>query len=115
MVEQGANMDLKAYQRGAMRTAIYGERYRVIYPALGLASEAGEVCGKIKKVLRDRDGDFEAAPLGALRDELGDVLWYLATLASDLGLSLDEIAQTNLDKLNSRIERGQIGGDGDER
>ena len=108
-------MDFKAYQRAAARTAIYGERHRVVYPALGLASEAGEVAGKIKKVLRDQDGDFGAAPLDALRDELGDVLWYLATLATDLGLSLDEIAERNLDKLASRAERGRIGGDGDRR
>lgn len=108
-------MDFKSYQRAAIRTAIYAERHRVIYPALGLASEAGEVAGKIKKVLRDQDGDFDAAPLDALRDELGDVLWYLATLASDLGLSLDEIAERNLDKLASRAGRNRIGGAGDRR
>ena len=108
-------MELKAYQQAAMRTAVYAERHRVVYPALGLASEAGEVAGKVKKVLRDRDGDFDSAPLGALRDELGDVLWYLAVLAADLGLSLDEIARRNLDKLASRAERGRIGGAGVER
>lgn len=108
-------MEFDAYQSGARRTAVYAERHRVVYPALGLASEAGEVAGKIKKVLRDRDGDFAAAPLDALEDELGDVLWYLAVLASDLGLSLDEIARRNLDKLRSREARGTIGGSGDER
>lgn len=108
-------MEFDAYQSGARRTAVYAERHRVVYPALGLASEAGEVAGKIKKVLRDQDGDFAAAPLDALEDELGDVLWYLAVLASDLGLSLDEIARRNLDKLRSREARGTIGGSGDER
>ena len=108
-------MDFKTYQSSATRTAVYGAQHRIVYPALGLASEAGEVCGKIKKVLRDRSGDFAAAPRDALRDELGDVLWYLAVLAADLGLSLDEIATMNLEKLRSRAERGRITGDGDER
>ena len=108
-------MDLRAYQQAAVRTAIYAERHRVVYPALGLASEAGEVAGKIKKVLRDQGGDFASAPRDALRDELGDVLWYLAVLAADLGLSLDEIAERNLDKLRSRAERGRLTGEGDVR
>jgi NTP pyrophosphatase (non-canonical NTP hydrolase) len=98
-------MQLDDYQAAARRTAIYDDRFRVVYPALGLASEAGEVCGKVKKVLRDRAGDFEKAPLAALQDELGDVLWYVAMLAADLGLSLEEIAVRNLDKLRSRSER----------
>jgi NTP pyrophosphatase (non-canonical NTP hydrolase) len=108
-------MQLNDYQAAARRTAIYDDRFRVVYPALGLASEAGEVCGKVKKVLRDRAGDFEQAPLAALEDELGDVLWYVAMLAADLGLSLEEIAARNLDKLRSRSERAQLGGSGDRR
>ncbi len=108
-------MQLDDYQEAARRTAIYAGRHRVIYPALGLASEAGEVCGKIKKVLRDQGGDFAAAPVEALRDELGDVLWYVAVLAADLGLSLDDIATHNLAKLRSRRARGRIGGAGDAR
>ena len=103
------------YQKAARRTAIYADRHRVVYPALGLASEAGEVAGKIKKVLRDQDGDFDRAPLAAIRDELGDVLWYVAVLAADLGLSLEEIAADNLAKLEARTERGTIGGAGDQR
>ena len=108
-------MEFDDYQRAARRTAIYADRHRVVYPALGLASEAGEVAGKIKKVLRDQGGDFGNAPLAALQDELGDVLWYVAVLAADLGLSLDAIAAHNLDKLASRRQRGRIGGAGDER
>jgi NTP pyrophosphatase (non-canonical NTP hydrolase) len=108
-------MQLDDYQAAARRTAIYDDRFRVVYPALGLASEAGEVCGKIKKVLRDQAGDFAEAPRAALADELGDVLWYVAVLAADLGLSLDEIAARNLDKLRSRSERAQIAGSGDHR
>jgi NTP pyrophosphatase (non-canonical NTP hydrolase) len=108
-------MDLNDYQQAARHTAIYPEAHRVIYPALGLASEAGEVAGKIKKVLRDQAGDFARAPLEAIKDELGDVLWYVAVLAGDLGLSLDEIAADNLGKLASRQERGRLGGGGDRR
>jgi NTP pyrophosphatase (non-canonical NTP hydrolase) len=108
-------MDLSDYQEAARRTAIYAEHHRVIYPALGLASEAGEVAGKIKKVLRDRDGDFATAPLAAIKDELGDVLWYVAVLAADLGLSLEQIAADNLAKLAARRQRGAIGGAGDHR
>lgn len=108
-------MDLNDYQTAAQSTAIYADRYRVIYPALGLASEAGEVAGKIKKVLRDQGGDFERAPIEPLKDELGDVLWYVAVLAADLGLSLEDIATANLAKLGARMERGTIGGAGDMR
>jgi NTP pyrophosphatase (non-canonical NTP hydrolase) len=108
-------MDLNDYQKAARRTAIYAEHHRVIYPALGLASEAGEVAGKIKKVLRDEGGDFARAPVEAIKDELGDVLWYVAVLAGDLGLSLDEIAAANLGKLASRKERGRLPGGGDRR
>jgi NTP pyrophosphatase (non-canonical NTP hydrolase) len=108
-------MDLNDYQKAARRTAIYAEEHWVIYPALGLASEAGEVAGKIKKVLRDQGGDFAKAPLEAIKDELGDVLWYVAALAADLGLALDEIAAENLAKLGSRKQRGRLSGGGDRR
>jgi NTP pyrophosphatase (non-canonical NTP hydrolase) len=103
------------YQKAALRTAIYAERHRVIYPALGLASEAGEVAGKVKKVLRDQDGAFDKAPIEAIKDELGDVLWYVAVLAADLGLSLEQIAADNVAKLAARRQRGTIGGAGDHR
>ena len=108
-------MDFNDYQNAARKTALYADAYRVTYPALGLASEAGEVAGKVKKVLRDRDGDFSDDQIAAIRDELGDVLWYVATLAADLGLGLDEIAAGNIEKLRSRLERGAIQGDGDRR
>lgn len=108
-------MHLDDYQAMATRTAVYADPHRVIYPALGLASEAGEVAGKVKKVLRDQGGDFALAPIEALTDELGDVLWYVAALAADLGLSLDAIAARNLAKLQSRQARGRLGGAGDDR
>ena len=108
-------MDFNAYQNAARKTALYADTYRVTYPALGLASEAGEVAGKVKKVLRDRGGDFGEDQITAIRDELGDVLWYVATLAADLGIEMEEIAAGNIEKLRSRLERGAIQGDGDKR
>jgi NTP pyrophosphatase (non-canonical NTP hydrolase) len=108
-------MQLDDYQQAARRTAIYEDRHKVIYPALGLASEAGEVAGKVKKVLRDQGGEFDPASVEAIGDELGDVLWYVAVLAADLGLSLDRIASENLEKLRSRQARGRLSGEGDAR
>jgi NTP pyrophosphatase (non-canonical NTP hydrolase) len=108
-------MQLDAYQQAARQTAIYEERHKVIYPALGLASEAGEVAGKVKKALRDLGGSFGPEQIEALKDELGDVLWYVAVLAADLGLSLETIAAGNVAKLASRRERGALGGEGDRR
>jgi len=106
-------MNFKDYQDQASKTAIY--KNEIIYPALGLANEAGEVLGKIKKVLRDNDGDFTPEKREEIGKEIGDVLWYISVLARDLNLSLDAIAQQNLDKLNSRLSRGVLGGSGDNR
>lgn len=106
-------MNINDYQDQAVKTAIY--KHPVIYPALGLSNEAGEVLGKIKKVLRDNDGDFTAEKRKEIGSEIGDVLWYIAALARDLDLSMSDIAQCNLDKLNSRMARGVLGGSGDNR
>ena len=106
-------MNFNDYQDQASKTAIY--KHEIIYPALGLANEAGEVLGKIKKVLRDNDGDFTPEKREEIGEEIGDVLWYISTLTRDLNLSLDAIAQQNLDKLNSRLSRGVLGGSGDNR
>jgi len=108
-------MSLANYQVDARTTAIYPPEVKVIYPALGLAGEAGEVCNKTKKILRDDGGRMTEEKRTQLIDELGDVLWYVANLATDLGVTLDEIARINLVKLNSRKERGTITGSGDNR
>lgn len=109
-------MDFQTYQSLSRRTAGYPViGHAVIYPTLGLTNEAGEVAGKIKKIFRDKAGVISDADLQALKSELGDVLWYLAQVCTELNLSLDEVAETNLAKLASRLERGQIGGEGDER
>jgi NTP pyrophosphatase (non-canonical NTP hydrolase) len=112
-------MTLDEYQQGALATAAYPEAVRVLYPALKLAGEAGEVAEKLGKLMRD-EGLRPGKPLSnaqrdALGKELGDVLWYVAVLAHDLGLGLDEVAATNLAKLADRQRRGVIGGSGDDR
>jgi NTP pyrophosphatase (non-canonical NTP hydrolase) len=109
-------MELNDYQLRARVTARYpqvGEN--PIYPTLGLCGEAGEVADKVKKVLRDQGGHFDEAVLEGLKLELGDVLWYVAQLASELGFDLEAIASCNLAKLASRAERDVIGGSGDGR
>ena len=98
------------YQDMAASTAIYRQEHQVIYPALGLAAEAGEVANKVKKILRD--GKFDR---NAIADEVGDCLWYIAALCRDLNVDLKELATNNLRKLHDRKVRGVIQGSGDSR
>jgi NTP pyrophosphatase (non-canonical NTP hydrolase) len=101
-------LSLDEYQERVMTTAIYKDK--ILYTALGLCGEAGEVAEKIKKWLRDGElDDIELAK------ELGDVMWYVAALSNDLGYDLSEIAEMNLIKLQSRKARGMLGGSGDNR
>ena|SRR5437588_4086152 len=108
-------MDLSEYQLQSRRTAEYPREAWLVYPALGLAGEAGEVAEHVKKVVRDDGGEITDERRAAMSKELGDVLWYVAQIASELGLDLDEIARENLDKLLSRQRRGVLSGSGDER
>lgn len=108
-------LNFNSYQEKAVATAIYGVGSKIIYPALGLGNEAGEVLGKIKKVLRDNNGEFTKENSAIIGDEIGDVLWYMAALARDLGLDLGTIASNNLKKLADRQARNVISGSGDSR
>ncbi len=109
-------MNFTDYQTKSRATAKYPAiGHGVIYPTLGLVNEAGEVAGKIKKVFRDKEGEFSAETREALKAELGDVLWYLAQTCTELDISLDEVAESNLTKLLDRQARGKIQGDGDNR
>jgi NTP pyrophosphatase (non-canonical NTP hydrolase) len=109
-------MDFNDYQTKSRKTAAYPAiGHPIIYPALGLVNEAGEVAGKIKKIFRDKGGEINEATREALKAELGDVLWYVAQVATELHLSLDEVAEYNILKLYDRLERGKIGGEGDNR
>ena len=109
-------MNFSDYQIKSRATAKYPAiGHGVIYPPLGLVNEAGEVAGKIKKVFRDKEGEFSAETREALKAELGDVLWYLAQTCTELDISLEEVAESNLTKLLDRQARGKIQGDGDNR
>lgn len=109
-------MDFKEYQKKSRRTAIYPNQGKnFIHPTLGLAGEVGEVADKIKKVIRDKNSTLDKETVEELEKELGDVLWYLSQLATELGLSLEEVAQKNLKKLSSRKQRGVLKGSGDNR
>jgi len=109
-------MTFEEYQKEARKTAIYPNKgNNFIYPTLGLAGESGEISEKIKKVLRDNGGIMDEARKEEIKKELGDVLWYVAQLATELNLSLEDIANFNLKKLISRQERNQLSGNGDNR
>ena len=113
---------LDDYQSSALTTAIYPDQGYfggVIYATLGLAGEAGEISNKVKKLIRDKlmesSDSVDVDDATMLADELGDVLWYVAVLADELGYALSEIAEGNATKLRSRQERGKLGGSGDNR
>jgi NTP pyrophosphatase (non-canonical NTP hydrolase) len=108
--------DFNTYQRESRQTALYPSiGHPIIYPTLGLVNEAGEVAGKVKKIFRDKAGQISEQDRQALKQELGDVLWYLAQVCTELDVTLTEVASANLEKLFSRLERNQIQGDGDQR
>lgn len=108
-------MELSDYQLLSRRTAEYPRDTWLTYPALGLCGEAGEVAEHAKKAIRDDAGKISPERRAAMSAELGDVLWYVAQLATELDLELDQIAQSNLDKLLSRQRRGVLSGSGDNR
>jgi NTP pyrophosphatase (non-canonical NTP hydrolase) len=109
-------MTAELYQYQATQTAIFPKEKALEYLALGLTSEAGEVAGKVKKLIRDGE-DVEGFELKkiAIASEVGDVLWYCAMMAKEVGVPLGDIMQENLDKLRSRKERGKLSGSGDNR
>jgi NTP pyrophosphatase (non-canonical NTP hydrolase) len=109
-------MLISEYQERSRRTATYpGAGDNIVYPTLGLAGEAGEVAEKVKKLLRDDGGVLSEERRAALAGELGDVLWYVAQVATEAELDLEQIAHGNLDKLLSRQRRGVLSGSGDQR
>ncbi len=109
-------IDFDEYQRKARTTAIYPNKGKnLIYPVLGLAGETGEVVEKVKKLMRDKDMKIDQEFLDYVKKELGDVLWYIAAICSELGLSMSEVAEHNLSKLFSRKERNVLHGEGDLR
>jgi NTP pyrophosphatase (non-canonical NTP hydrolase) len=122
-------MEFKDYQKLASQTAIYLDKFKLIYERLpeqvmkylGLSytanglGEVGEIQGKVKKILRDQAGNITDANREDLKKELGDVLWYVSAMCTELGLSMDEVAQANIDKLFDRKIRNKLEGSGDNR
>lgn len=112
------DMDFSEYQHKANETAIYPGKDTInglLYTALGLPGEAGEVANKVKKILRDDDGVLTEERQAAIEKEIGGVLWYCAQLATEMGTSLGSIARTNIEVLADRAERNVLTGSGDER
>ena len=114
-LERRYAMDFNSYQRTAKTTAIYPATHKILYPALGLAGEAGEVANKVKKLVRDGTSSLPKEWKEEIGSEIGDVLWYCAVLADDLGISLGKIASQNEIKLQNRKKKGTISGSGDTR
>lgn len=108
-------MTLNEYQEKALETAIYPKEFKIIYPTLGLTGESGECADKVKKVIRDGNAEFTDEKKAEIAKEIGDVLWYCANLANDIGYTLDTIAEMNYAKLKSRQERNKLTGSGDNR
>jgi len=112
-MQDSGQMDFEEYQREANKTAVYPKNLdgAFFYPSIGLAGEVGELLNKIKKIARDnKEIDRED-----LKGEIGDILWYLAQLSTELGIDFEDVALHNLEKLKSRHERGKIAGSGDNR
>lgn len=108
-------MNLNEYQNLASVTAVYPSQIGTEYTILGLCGEAGELANQWKKVLRDDNGVITDARFEKLVDELGDVLWYLAMIAHELSISLDTVAERNLQKLSARKAQNTLHGSGDNR
>ncbi len=116
MQQMAKEYTFKDYQTESRQTAKYPPiGHEIIYPCLGLAGETGEVMEKIKKIFRDKGGVISEEDRELLIFELGDILWYLSQIASELNVDLAEVAQKNISKLSSRQKRGKLGGEGDKR
>lgn len=110
-MENRKTIEFNQYQEFVKSMKVYPEKHAIVYPALGIAGEGGEIAEKVKKWLR---GDRELDKTEVAK-ELGDVCWYIASMADDLGFTLEQVIQMNVEKLTSRKERGVQKGDGDNR
>ena len=120
MIRKRGKMELNKYQTEAAKSDLFEKTSDVIMPGLlekvlGLSGESGEVADKVKKIIRDKNGEVSKEDKEAIAKELGDVMWYIAGIARYLDISLEEIAEQNLEKLASRMKRGVLAGDGDNR
>lgn len=110
--------DFWDYQKDSSATAVYRDRggpLGLCYLGLGLCGEAGEVAEKLKRVIRDHGGGVDDEQRDAISKELGDVLWYISEICTHLGIQMTDVAVGNVCKLRDRMERGVLGGNGDDR
>ena len=110
--KQMSGITAALYQQKACSTAIFPKETALAYLTLGLAGEAGEIANKVKKLIRDGDNTAKRADI---TKELGDVCWYIAVQAQELGVNLGKVMEDNLEKLSDRKSRGVLGGSGDDR
>lgn len=108
-------MTLEYYQKRASETDKYPQVINLMLFTLGLTGEAGEVADKVKKLYRDDNGELSEERRLAIAKELGDVLWYIARIASKIDYTLEEVGRININKLAIRHNQNKIHGDGDER
>jgi len=111
-------MTFNEYQKESKKTVIYSEKkiaHPLSYLTLGLVGEAGEAAEKVKKLMRDHDDVVDEDRKEGLIQEMGDVLWYMAQIATELGVDLEAVPEANLKKIFSRKQRGVIQGEGDKR
>ena len=109
-------MNFGDYQKGTAKTRLESTyNNKLIYPTLGLAGEAGELAGKVSKILRDQDGVVTEENVDYIKKEVGDCLWFLSEICADVGITLESAAEYNYQKLMDRMARNVIGGSGDER
>ena len=109
-------MTFEEYEKLAAKTAIYPKRgNNLFYPVLGLSGEAGEVAEKFKKLIRDKNYQLDEEFKDAVKKELGDVLWYIAAICFELGISMEDVAKTNIEKLAKRQRHNTLHGEGDDR
>ena len=110
------SMTLDDYQKRSRKTAVYPDLGKnIIYPTLGFVGEAGELADKVKKIFRDDSGKIKPEVKEAIIIEIGDVLWYMAQLCTELNIKMSRVADENLVKLRSRLKRNTLHGSGDER
>ncbi len=108
-------MTFSDYQTEALKTASDNKQLEFYHRVLGLVGESGEIAEKVKKLIRDQDGDLAALDRDDMTKELGDVLWYIATIADYLDIPLESVAKTNVAKLADRQKRDVLRGSGDNR
>ncbi len=108
-------MKFSHYQKEAKKTAIYPKEKALSYLPLGLVGESGEVAEIFKKIIRDEDGKISESRKEELKKEMGDILWYISSLSTELNIDLEEVAKENIEKLSSRKKRNKLSGSGNNR